>query len=129
MIYRNLPPYLYEEAFQYVQNGKITGAFLEAVLANELCQALDFFEASGRDPYSAADMKDFVATVAWVSEHCPAKAKGSRAAITVWCDRGGISGIEKRFDWSKWAADVQTGFVPMTRSGREFFQQLGRRGY
>jgi len=134
--YAPLPKEYRAEALAYVQLGTPPSAFFEAVLANELTQALDFFEAAGRDPYIASEMRDFVATVAWVSEQCPAKARGSRGAVVTWTDRHGLQGMQRSREWASWAetvpADVVNAETPsgLTRATREFMRMIGgRRGY
>jgi hypothetical protein len=134
--YSTLPKRYQSDALAYVQTGCIPGAFLEAVLANELTQAVDFFEASGRDPYNAADVRDFMSVVAWASEQCPVKARGSRGAVTTWIDRRGLDGIQTRESWMRWALDAQPVIVNaetasgLTRATREFMRMIGgRRGF
>lgn len=87
--YGRVPPNIMEGLVAYRDTGRRTGSFLEAVLRNNLAEAV------GRaDRFSLAALKDIVQWVWW---EMPAHAWGSEQKVRAWMQAGGVQGLaEKR---------------------------------
>lgn len=71
-----IPRHLHDGLVRYFSDGILPGAFLQAVLCNDLTQAVK--REFPVEPFTLAQLVDFLLA------HAPASAWGSRAAVLAW---------------------------------------------
>lgn len=76
LVIYDVPHHLREGLLRYFSDGILPGSFLQAVLCNDLAQAV-----SRGDPISIAGMTSLVAFLQWST---PAMAWGSREHVLAW---------------------------------------------
>ena len=79
---RRAPEHMHEAIALYVALGVVPGAFLSAVLQNDLCRAV-----AHADETNMARLRDLVAAI-W--NGAPAAAWGSPNTVATWVERGGL---------------------------------------
>lgn len=83
-----VPAHLQDGLRRYIVHGRPPGHFLEAVLANDL------FEAVSRA--DDASLAGLVPLVKYLYNHAPSGCHGNRRALTDWITKGGLMGREVR---------------------------------
>lgn len=84
--YSILPEHMQDGARRYIEDGVHPGSFLEAVLANDLLQALR--KADDINMQSMQQWGRFLYEI-------PAICHGSYEKVNSWCDKGGLVGQER----------------------------------
>lgn len=82
--YAEIPERMQESLLAYINNGRLPGDFLRAVVSNEL------FGATGRaDP---ENLRLLPLYVRWLYNRAPMSCFGSQEAMLSWSSKGGLSG-------------------------------------
>ncbi len=78
-----IPAHMVEPVREYVVNGRRTGDFLRAVLANQFCEAV-----------KRADAMNGASLLAWTDVLCvlPCESWGSETKVAAWIEAGGLLG-------------------------------------
>jgi hypothetical protein len=81
---QRIPPYMWEPIAAYIMLGRIPGEFLQAVIANDLFEAV--LRADHDNERSLRALVGFFKTAA------PYGCRGSRELLHAWSERGGLRG-------------------------------------
>jgi hypothetical protein len=82
--YSLIPEHCRESMRKYLENGKPAGAFLTAVLQNNLVQAF-----GAADEENTERLKDYAQFCYW---EITSEAWGSPEKVAAWIERGGLNG-------------------------------------
>ena len=80
-----IPVHMHGAMERYIQNGILPGSFLEAVLSNNLRDAVARADDINRDA-----LPDYVR---FLYNHAPSFCWGSPEAVEEWCKAGGLAGL------------------------------------
>ena len=83
-----IPPLVRDTLMRYIEFGIPTGGFLEAVLSNDL------FEAMGRA--DSENRHQIFEIVSWIYNYAPGNCHGSRQIYNNWIAEGGLSGRQEK---------------------------------
>jgi len=85
MTKHGLPDWTHPELLAYIQRGQFVGSFLEAILSNDLCEAVNRCMA---EEWSSIPM-----FAVFLYNHAPARCWGSPAAYQTWRAHHGLEGL------------------------------------
>lgn len=89
--YDELPEHTLWSINQYVEHGQAVGGFLQAVLSNDLFQAVARADLENR--------RSLPLIVRYVANRCPSMCHGSEQRVSDWQDHRGCEGL----DTAQWA--------------------------